>query len=74
MDAWTGARYDSGMPFLDEPHTKTTVTRAITVVLSEDEWRAFMNAEADPVEYLRTCIRQRLLASSDRQPQPSPPR
>lgn len=69
---WTGkaaARYHAHMPYLDEPHSKTPVTRAITVVLSEEEWRAFIDAEADPVEYLRTCIRQRLLAPTDRQTQ-----
>jgi hypothetical protein len=60
------------MPHVDESHTKTSVTRAVTVVLSEDEWRAFMKAETDPVGYLRACIRQRLAAAAGNPPEPNP--
>lgn len=34
--------------------------RPITVMLTEEEWREFMRVEANPVEWLRGVIHQRL--------------
>lgn len=34
--------------------------RPITVMLTEEEWRAFIQVEANPVEFLRGVIHQRL--------------
>ena len=39
-------------------------TRAVTIVLSEEEWRALFALEADPVEWLKTTIRERLTRRS----------
>jgi hypothetical protein len=39
-------------------------TRAVTLVLSEEEWRALFAIEADPVEWLKTTIRERLARRS----------
>lgn len=34
--------------------------RPITVMLTEDEWREFTKLEANPVDWLREVIHQRL--------------
>lgn len=51
------------MPY--HPHMPMSVespapTRVIAVVLSEDEWRAFREAEAEPVAWLQDRIRERI--------------
>jgi hypothetical protein len=46
------------------------VTRSITVVLSEEEWRAFLDAEPQPVSWLKERILERVRtgASAERAP------
>jgi hypothetical protein len=42
--------------------TENTLTRSLTLVLSEDEWRALRDAEPDAVGWLQRQVRDRLLA------------
>lgn len=41
-------------------HTDATFTRTLTLVLSEDEWRALREVEPDAVGWLQDQIRSRL--------------
>jgi hypothetical protein len=40
--------------------TENTLTRSLTLVLSEDEWRALRDAEPDAVGWLQRQVRNRL--------------
>ena len=40
--------------------TENTLTRSLTLVLSEDEWRALRDAEPDAVGWLQRQVRDRL--------------
>jgi hypothetical protein len=42
--------------------TENTLTRSLTLVLSEDEWRALRDAEPDAVGWLQRQVRDRLAA------------
>ena len=42
--------------------TENTLTRSLTLVLSEDEWRALRDAEPDAVGWLQRQVRDRLSA------------
>jgi hypothetical protein len=46
--------------------TDTPYTRSVTLVLSEDEWRALRDAEPDAVGWLQRQVRERL--SSEKEP------
>lgn len=54
--------------------TENTLTRSLTVVLSEDEWRALRDAEPDAVGWLQRQVRDRLSAgrAGADAPEPSP--
>jgi hypothetical protein len=49
------------MPLMKE--TRTPSSRTLTVVLSENEWRAFRNVEPDAVGWLQERIRERLVSA-----------
>lgn len=46
--------------------TENTLTRSLTLVLSEDEWRALRDAEPDAVGWLQRQVRNRLSSSKER--------
>jgi len=43
--------------------TENTLTRSLTLVLSEDEWHALRDAEPDAVGWLQRQVRNRLSTS-----------
>ena len=44
-------------------YNEYNVTRALTVVLSEEEWRQFRSLEPQPVAWLRERIREHIRAA-----------
>jgi hypothetical protein len=42
--------------------TENTMTRSLTLVLTEEEWRALRDAEPDAVGWLQRQVRARLAA------------
>ena len=49
-------------------HVRTPGSRALTVVLSESEWRALREVEPDAVGWLQARIRERLGAAGHSDP------
>jgi hypothetical protein len=48
--------------------TEITPTRVLAVVLNEDDWRAFLEIEPNPVGWVQQRIRERL-ESAGRRPE-----